>query len=312
MAEVLQAYGKRLMAARPAAGTDLVWVEKEALPWLPASLELALMGASVPFLLDYDDAVFHQYDQHRFIWVRRLLQSKHPTLMQRAACVIAGNAYIASFARDAGARRVEVVPTVVDLERYPVRQRRATQVKQPVHVGWIGQRSTASFLYALTPLFERLSRQEKVRFTAIGINASDLGLPMASVPWSEKTEVENIASFDIGLMPLADGPFERGKCGYKLIQYMACGLPVIASPVGVNRELVKHGVNGFLADSLKEWGVALNELCSDPALRARLGAAGRRMVEQRYSLQAMGPRLAEVLTGAVTPKLGGGFRHADR
>ena len=166
-------------------------------------------------------------------------------------------------------------------------------------VGWIGQRATADFLRPLAPLFEQLRKQGKGRFTAIGIDAQQLGLPMASVPWSEDTEVASLQALDVGIMPLRDEPFERGKCGYKLIQYMACGLPVVASPVGVNRQIVEHGVNGFLAETPAEWAEALQTLLADPALRQRMGQAGRQKVEQQYSLQVTGPKLASLLMKAA-------------
>jgi glycosyltransferase involved in cell wall biosynthesis len=111
--------------------------------------------------------------------------------------------------------------------------------------------------------------------------------------------VADILDMDLGLMPLMDTPWARGKCGYKLIQYMACGLPVIASPVGVNREIVQHGVNGFLAETDSEWRTALSTLLGDPALRLTMGQAGRKMVEDRYSLQVWGPRVAEMLVRAA-------------
>ena len=139
-----------------------------------------------------------------------------------------------------------------------------------------------------------------MQFRAIGIDASSLGLSMASEVWSEQTEVESIKKLDIGVMPLRDGPFERGKCGYKLIQYMACGLPVVASPVGVNTTLVEHGVNGFLATSLGEWESALRTLATDPALRHRMGQAGRVKVERDYSLQVAAPKLAGWLVEAAS------------
>lgn len=282
-----------------AGSADVIWLEKDALPWLPAGLELALLGTRVPLVLDYDDAVFHQYDEHRLPWVRRLLEPKHPALMRRAACVVAGNDYIANFARAAGAHRVEVLPTVVDLERYTPSPAPAVPPAGPAHVGWVGQRATSSFLRALAPVFQTLAREGTARFTAIGIDAAALGLPMDSLPWAEATEAEDIARLDIGIMPLVDAPFERGKCGYKLIQYMACGLPVVASPVGVNRQIVEHGVNGFLADTPEAWATALRTLCQDPALRARMGAAGRRKVEQQYCLQVTAPRLVQILRGAA-------------
>jgi hypothetical protein len=104
---------------------------------------------------------------------------------------------------------------------------------------------------------------------------------------------------DIGIMPLTDTPWSRGKCGYKLIQYMACGLPVVASPVGVNTHIVEHGVNGFLAASDAEWRDALYKLARDPGLRQKMGTAGRLKVETDYSLAAWGPRVAAMLSHVV-------------
>jgi hypothetical protein len=122
---------------------------------------------------------------------------------------------------------------------------------------------------------------------------------MASIPWTEQTEAASIASFDIGIMPLLDGAFERGKCGYKLIQYMACGLPVVASPVGVNRQIVEHGVNGFLAETPEQWEQALQTLLADAGLRQRMGQAGRLKVEQHYCIQANVSWLAKLLNDSA-------------
>jgi glycosyltransferase involved in cell wall biosynthesis len=118
-------------------------------------------------------------------------------------------------------------------------------------------------------------------------------------PWSEVSEVTDLQRFDAGIMPLPDDPWKRGKCGYKLIQYMACGIPVVASPVGVNKEIVDHGVNGFLAETTTEWIEALRILRDNPDLRRRMGAAGRRKVEQRYCLQVTAPRLHKLILSLV-------------
>ena len=117
--------------------------------------------------------------------------------------------------------------------------------------------------------------------------------------WSESSEVQAVQSFTVGVMPLQDDPWARGKCGYKLIQYMACGLPVVASPVGVNCEIVEHGLNGYLATSEAEWLSALSQLRSQPQLREEFGRTGRRKVESTYSLEVTGPRLAELLRSAA-------------
>ena len=298
--EAARAYAGRVQALLGSRQFDLLWIEKEALPWLPAWFEKALLSGAVPYVLDYDDAVFHYYDQHRHPVVRALLGGKHPALIQRAALVVAGNAYLADFAQAAGARQVELVPTVIDLERYPLASIHPAKMDEPPCVGWIGQRATAAFLAPYAPLFGRLSVDGLARFAAIGIDAPSLGLPMASIPWSEETEVASIRSFDVGIMPLLDAAFERGKCGYKLIQYMACGLPVVASPVGVNRQIVEHGVNGFLAETPEQWDQALQTLLADANLRQRMGQAGRQKVEREYCSQVTGPRMAALLLDAVT------------
>jgi glycosyltransferase involved in cell wall biosynthesis len=297
--EVLRAYASRTLRLLEQGNHDLLWIEKECLPWLPSWVEQALLGRCKPFVLDYDDAVFHQYDQHRLTMVRAVLGLKHQQLIRGAALVVAGNDYIADYARAVGAHRVEILPTVLDMVRYTPRSALAAPPEGPGHVGWVGQRATAAFLQPLAPVFQSLLLEGTARFTAIGIDAAALELPMDSLPWSEATEAEDIARFDIGIMPLVDAPFERGKCGYKLIQYMASGLPVVASPVGVNRQIVEHGVNGFLAETLEDWKIDLRTLCANPALRARMGAAGRRKVEQHYSLQATAPRLSRILIDAA-------------
>lgn len=292
--EVMGAYASRVRILMSSGKYDLLWIEKEAFPWLPFCIENLLLRQSVPYALDYDDAVFHSYDEHDNRLVKALLAAKHPRLMQRAALVVAGNAYLADFARQAGASRVALVPTVIDLERYPEPGLKRLDGKLPC-VGWIGQRATAHFLAPYAPLFERLAAAGLARFAAIGIDTARLGLPMASVPWAEDTEVASIAALDVGIMPLLDGSFERGKCGYKLIQYMACGLPVVASPVGVNRQIVEHGVNGFLAETPEQWEQALRTLLADPNLRQRMGLAGRQKVEREYCLQVTAPVLADLL-----------------
>lgn len=294
--EAALAYAGRFRALLSSRDFDLLWIEKEALPWLPVWFEKLLLPKSTPYVLDYDDAVFHYYDQHRKSLVRYLFAGKHPALMRGAAMVVAGNQYLADFATQAGARRVEMVPTVIDLDRYPAEGRSLPKADTaPPCIGWIGQRSTASFLVPYQSLFERMSAAGQARFTAIGIDARGLGLPMDSIAWSEETEVQSIANFDIGIMPLVDEPFARGKCGYKLIQYMACGLPVVASPVGVNCQIVEHGVNGFLAETPAQWEKALQVLLADAGLRQQMGQAGRQKIEQQYSIQATGPRLAMLL-----------------
>ena len=299
-AHIVSGYVKRAYTLCRSSDFDLLWIEKDALPWLPAPIERAMFPSKTPFVLDYDDAVFHSYDQHSSNCVRQLLADKHSDLMQGAALVVAGNEYLAKFAQQSGTKHIEIVPTVIDLKRYPIPIFDQLAVNTIPCVGWIGQRSTAPFLSQLATVFQKLITERSARFVAIGIDADSFGLPMSSVPWTENTEVASICNLDIGIMPLVDEPFARGKCGYKLIQYMACGLPVVASPVGVNCQIVEHGVNGFLADTPDDWLSALRALATDPDMRKRMGQAGRRKVEQEYCLQVTGYKLAELLKSAAS------------
>jgi glycosyltransferase involved in cell wall biosynthesis len=272
---------------------DLIWIEKEAFPWLPTLLEQPLLRQGTPYVVDYDDALFHRYDQHRVGMVRWCLGNKIDKVMQHAALVIAGNEYLAERAQEAGARRIEIVPTVVDLARYAASP---PSNKSAFTVGWIGSPTTTSYLEALLPVLQRLAQEGPVKLIAIG--ASPFGAPgidLEIVPWSEDTEVTHLERCDVGVMPLSDSAWERGKCGLKLIQYMACARPVVGSPVGVNKQLIHNGVIGFQATTDADWLTALRTLRDDPVLRRRQGLAGRAKVEGEYSLQITGPRLASLL-----------------
>jgi glycosyltransferase involved in cell wall biosynthesis len=283
----------RLLCRRPAP--DLIWLEKEALPWIPWFIERAVLPRGVPIVSDYDDAVFHRYDNHRSGAIRALLGRKIGQIMAASDLVMVGNSYLANHAHLAGAKNVQQVPTVVDLEAYdvvPVRKNNDTTC-----IGWIGTPETWSGLaQPIHKVLDPLLEEHHMLFRAVGagMRAKTEGT-LEIIPWTEDTEVLLIQSMDIGVMPLPDTPWARGKCGYKLIQYMACGLPVVTSPVGVNRDLVEHGVNGFLAESDDEWRAAIKTLLNDPDLRHRMGAAGRKKVEKQYSLQVWGPRLARML-----------------
>jgi len=276
---------------------DLVWAEKEMLPWIPDWIELKLFPATVSLVVDYDDAVFHRYDLHRLSVVRNLLGGKIDAIMRRADLVVVGNDYLGERARQAGAKRVELLPTVVDATRYAVT---SATPDQSVTIGWIGSPSTVPYLYPLAHVLRELVATHGIRVVAVGANPAQLrDFPIEVRPWSEDSEVAEIQLFNIGIMPLPDEPWERGKCGYKLIQYMACGKPVVASPVGVNSLIVHHNVEGMLATTEAEWSKSIRILCDDALLRQRMGVAGRLRVEEVYSLHVTAPRLEQLLRSTV-------------
>lgn len=296
--EVTKGYLVRIQALLTASKYDVVYVEKELFPFLPAIAELFLKLARVPYVVDYDDALFHRYDCHSNALIRRLLARKIDRVMKLSSQVIAGNRYLADRAVNAGAQQVKIIPTVLDIERYC---RAAKSCSETLIVGWIGSPSTSRYLKPLLPVFESIRCDMSVRFVAVGAKQSDFeGSPVEVWQWSESTEVESIQRFDIGIMPLPNTPWERGKCGYKLIQYMACGVPVIASPVGVNLELVEHGRNGYLANSAGEWGECIRVLLSmNQADRTEMGEVGRAIVEKSYTLQVTESNYLETICKAA-------------
>lgn len=299
LVSVLKWYALRVAALFGREKFHLLWIEKEALPWVPLWFELILLRR-VPYVLDFDDAVFHNYDQHRFAVVRRLYGLRLDRLMAKAALVVCGNQYLADRAKSAGARRVEVLPTVIDLVRYPAPLLpNSLPTNEVATIVWIGSPSTAKYLQMLQKPLQLLAQRMNFVFRIIGAEFQIPGVQVECVPWTEATEVACIAACQVGVMPLQDSAWERGKCGYKLIQYMACSLPVVASPIGVNTEIVQHGVNGYLANTTAEWVDALEALLTDSTLRSRMGKAGRQAVEDKYCIQKTGPKMAELLKEAA-------------
>lgn len=295
---IVRAYLRRLGALLAARRYDVVWLEKEALPYVPAFVERTLL-AGVPYVVDLDDAWFHRYEAHGSPLVRALLGGKIDAVMRHAAIVVAGNDYLAARARKAGARSIEIVPTAIDLARYDEPSAAAAEGRAAI-VGWIGIPLNAHYLSLVEPALRLAARNASIKLHVVGapVPPQLAGIPAESIEWTEATEVERIGAFDIGIMPLADTPWERGKCAYKLLQVMAAGKPVIAAPVGANRQVVRHGVNGFLAATTEQWAEALRML-ADPALRARMGEEARRTVAEQYSVATAGPRLATVLAQAA-------------
>lgn len=311
--DVIKSLFRRLVNVLTVAPHTTVLIEYELFPYLPAIFErwLGLRGCLV--IVDYDDALFHQYDQHPRKLVRAFLGNKIATVMRLADLVVVGNRYLATYAEGAGARRVEILPTVIDLDRYRLLEDAFVDAGDTCDrgdrgdrgdfvIGWIGSPSTAKYLRLIAPALAELCKTTNVKIRLVGSGAIDLpGVSVETVTWQNGTEVDEISRFDVGIMPLPDEPWTRGKCGFKLIQYMACGLPVVASPVGVNSEIVSDEVNGFLATTTQEWVQALVRLKDDRALRQRMGQEGRKLVEEKYCLQVSAQKWMSLIEELQTP-----------
>ena len=263
-----------------------------------------LRRSGVPLLFDFDDAVFlPQPGGNR--WVERLRAPYATTaaLCRGASAVLAGNAYLADFARrvvgPGREDRVVVVPSAVDTEVFrPWPRERVLPA-----LGWVGSDSTLPYLESLAPALQELAKRVPHRLIVVaGSRAPQLsGVHFEFVPWSAGGEAEVLGTLDVGLYPLDDTPWTRGKCGFKALQYLACGIPCVASPVGVLRDMVQPGRTGLHAGGHAEWVEACARLLGDAPLRAYMGAQGRALVEERYSVA----RVAPLVAGAVAAVVGG-------
>jgi glycosyltransferase involved in cell wall biosynthesis len=295
--DLARSFARRIGSLGAVTKYDVVVIEYEIMPYFPPVFEAILKKAGIPVIVNYDDAIFYRYSLHPNAFVKFLLGGKIDTVMRKADLVIVGNDYLAEYARKAGAGCIEILPTVVDLVRYPGTPTRSNPV---FTIGWIGSPSTAKYLTQIAPALAEVSAGGGAKLRLIGSGPIELpGIETEIRPWSEETEVAQLESCDAGIMPLHDGLWERGKCGLKLIQYMACGLPVVVSAVGMNKQLVREGVNGFLARDNAEWAKALQALRDDPKLGERMGLAGRKKVEADYSLQVTAPRLEALIRQVV-------------
>ncbi len=282
-------YIARLARIAKQRSYDLALVQVELFPFLLGSIEARLFR--VPYIYDFDDAFFLKYRQDRFRRVSFLLKDKFAPVISRAAAVLAGNHYLAAYASQLNPATT-FLPTVVDTDRYV---HLPSQRDDIFTVGWIGSPSTSVYLSALAPPLAQLGREGPVRFVVVGGRCEAIdGVEVVNLPWEETTEVSLINTFDVGVMPLFDDEWARGKCALKLIQYMACGVPAVASPVGANLDIINDSC-GLLASDSNAWLGGLRRLRDDRALRRDMGLAGRHRVERFYSLRTALP----VMTNAI-------------
>ncbi|MFZ5445973.1 MAG: glycosyltransferase family 4 protein [Myxococcota bacterium] len=295
----LKALARRVASlARPA---DVVFVQREAF-FLFNEWSEWLAHLRAPVVFDFDDAIWlHAVSEanRRFAWLKNV--GKISRIVRLSHTVLAGNEYLADWARRYSPN-VHVVPTCVDTEHFAPPARRP--VEGPVTLGWSGSPSTFAHLRPLLPVLERLQARfgDRVRLRVMGdpsFEHAPLGL--RGEAWTAQAELALLHEMDIGLMPLPDDEWTRGKCGLKGLVSMSMGAATVMSPVGVNREIVRHGENGLLASTDDEWLAQLSQLVEAPALRHRLGAAGRQTVVDRYSVQRWAPTLVELLTRAAQP-----------
>lgn len=274
---------------------DVVFIHRKRLSkfWIRT-----LRKAAKKIVYDFDDAVMFRdtlsVGEQESVRRRRRFERT----CKMADLVLAGNSYLAEFAKPLNENTV-ILPTVIDMGRYGPRPWGGQPGK--ITLGWIGDTGSFAYLEAQKPLFEAIGKAvPDLQFKVISSRFPKYeGLPVIPAKWSAETEVADLQSLDIGVMPVPDDPWSKGKCGLKLLQYMAAGVPAVASPVGANIDILQDGVQGFHAATEAQWIEAVRKLAGDVALRARMGKAAHARVKEHYSLEAASPKFVKLLQSLV-------------
>lgn len=298
MAMSAAALVKRLGDFADCRRANVVVVHREALP-LGTALFERLVAQRRPVVFDFDDAIYLTHASYANSWTRPLRRgAKVERIIAASAEVIAGNDILAAYARRFS-DSVTIIPTPVDTELY--RSGPAREAGGRVTIGWIGSHSTAQYLAPLQEPLQRLARRyPQLEVRLVGAGAAPLsGAHVRSDPWTLAGELAQLRQFDIGIMPMPEDEWARGKCGFKALLYMSIGIPVVASPVGITQQIVAHETSGFIARDAAEWHDSLNRLIDDSHLRRRMGEAGRAIVEQRYAVCVHAPRFLDVVQRAA-------------
>jgi len=266
---------------------DIIFIQREASFFGTSFFEKSAYRSGKLVIFDFDDSIWladTSPGNKKWEWIKK--PKKFFENVSYAHCVIAGNSYLASKSEPVNKNTV-VIPTTIDTDFHVPKPE--LRNKEVVVIGWSGSISTVKHFELILPVLLKLKKlyKEKIKFKIIGDKnyKNDL-LPIESVAWNEITEVDELNSFDIGIMPLPDDEWANGKCGLKGLSYMACEVPVIMSVVGENKNIVAHGENGFLAANENDWFELLKQLIESKSLRETLGKAGRKTVIERYSVEA--------------------------
>ncbi len=265
---------------------DLVVIEYELLPYFPSFFERAIKYIGIKFIVTYDDAIFHNYDLNPNLIVRLLLGCKIKNVIKNACGVITGSPYLTNYAQRFN-KTVREIPTSIDEKKYDKITFNKAQSK--FSIGWIGSNSTSKYLLEIIPALRKFSQNYPCEIRLIGFNKELRkyleDLPVKYINWEEKTELEEISKISIGIMPLLNDQWSRGKCGFKLIQYMACAKPTISTPLEANIKINRNG-NNLHADNNEEWYNALEQVFLNQERFQKVGSENKLIVSEWYSIQA--------------------------
>ncbi|HEY0714582.1 MAG TPA: glycosyltransferase family 4 protein, partial [Polyangia bacterium] len=299
-AGMMRGFARRAQSLRSLRQYDAVFIYEEAARMGPAFIEWLIAKAGIPIIYDFCDPIYlHQPSPSNGLWSHLKFVGKTATICRAASHVIVGNEELAQFARQHNSQ-VTIAPITIDTDEYRPRSWPPDDPSAIPTIGWTGSHSTVPHLDRLRGVLQRLAEKRKFRLKVIGTpNWSAPGVNVHPQAWKAATEVADLEDIDIGVMPLPDDPWIKRRTQLKVRQYMGLAIPAVVSPVGVNTELIQDGENGFLPKTDDEWIERLTLLIDTPALRRKLGAAGRKTIEERYSAKIWGPRILDIIRNAV-------------
>ncbi len=286
---VLAGFFRRFISLFSIPCYDIIFIHRELTPFGPPVFEWIIAKVlRKKIIYDFDDAIWlPDQNMENSLWKWLKWRSKVASICKWSWKVSVGNKYLAEFVRRYN-QNVVVIPTVVDTEMHkPDTHLYPSSRGDKLCVGWTGSHSTLPYLDMILPALQKL--EKKIDFEFCVIANQDPKLPLKNysfIKWKKETEIEDLSAFDIGVMPLPDDEWSKGKCGFKLIQYLALEIPAVASPVGVNSQIIQHEKNGLLALSGREWVESLARLIREKTLRDKLGKAGRKQITDKFSVDS--------------------------
>lgn len=273
---------------------DLIFIHREACPVGPPIFEWLIYKFKKPIIFDFDDAIFlpsFNFENRLYRFLK--FPSKTKSIIKMSSHIIIANRFLEDYVRKFNSC-VDVIHTPIDTERFTVAIKRNSS---QITIGWIGSPTTSSYLESIYHAMQKLSRKYGFTLKIVGAGrlVSIAGVKVENYDWFLEREIQDFQSVDIGIYPLPDTLWVRGKAAFKAIQYMAVGVPAVASPVGMTKDLIQDGANGFLANSEEEWVKKISMLIEDPLLRKKMGLAGRRTVEERFSIKINAPKYLRII-----------------
>ena len=281
---LIRSWNKRYKEIKRIEKYDLLFIQRECF-MLGTSFFERQFSKHSKIIYDFDDA----------IWLKNVSEAnkqfsflKNPdkiaSIIKISQLVIAGNKYLASYAKNFN-NNVKVIPTTIDTSNHHA-ARKKHKNKHTIVIGWTGSNTTLKYLFLLNDTIKKLNKDKKIEFVVISDKKPNLDwMNLKFIPWNKKTEIEDLLRIDIGVMPIPNTKWAKGKCGFKILQYQALGIPPIASPIGVNSAIIQDGENGFLANTTEEWVEKISLLIEDAELRNKMGKKGRQTVEEKYSVE---------------------------